>query len=491
MHRLVIFKNKYINLLSTVNNSNRVISIPDSPLFNNLADKRFEILSVNDLIPKTKFYEIDRSYQLRNIFVPILIFGLEYEYERLISLLTNIGLAQKFELKPGYFKYLVLSLDFMSDQDVNSYQKWEDPLIYISHKSSCVYCNVSRRVDAFILKKDYDDYIHKESDVEVTLRLMKESGIYEAQRSKYLNILSSISNSNNVIAVEDHALFSIQYFQQLPKRGFNILPITELIAAKNYSFLLNNILVPIVAFGLHDELGRVVTLLKEKGLAKKFELKPGFFKYLVKESDIASNRFADPISFFYRNRAVSFWFSEGTNVTMQIKDYDTYFLRRKNADNSLWGQQNYTCQYCGTIAEHIDHIIPLSKGGSCELDNLALSCQKCNLRKHDNTPAEAKLMIVRDFPEIDEKWTISSDKYFKPCPIISSKMVSVSSNVKKNCYEITLLDKVTGEIISKHFAESKSEALWKFIELYESINPNYTLDPYSRVNNARRRGSRV
>ena len=45
------------------------------------------------------------------------------------------------------------------------------------------------------------------------------------------------------------------------------------------------------------------------------------------------------------------------------------------------------CQMCGVGAEergvimHIDHIVPLAKGGKNELDNLQLLCGKCNLKK--------------------------------------------------------------------------------------------------------------
>lgn len=48
------------------------------------------------------------------------------------------------------------------------------------------------------------------------------------------------------------------------------------------------------------------------------------------------------------------------------------------------------CEYCrlpesgGTIAFHVDHIIPRKHGGSDDLDNLCLACYKCNAHKgHD------------------------------------------------------------------------------------------------------------
>ena len=47
---------------------------------------------------------------------------------------------------------------------------------------------------------------------------------------------------------------------------------------------------------------------------------------------------------------------------------------------------NYTCQYCGRTASdgvklHVDHIIPVSRGGKTEMDNLTVACEECNIGK--------------------------------------------------------------------------------------------------------------
>ncbi|WP_081161523.1 HNH endonuclease [Ensifer aridi] len=49
-----------------------------------------------------------------------------------------------------------------------------------------------------------------------------------------------------------------------------------------------------------------------------------------------------------------------------------------------------SCAYCGNIADpvHIDHIIPLSRGGTNHLSNLTVSCSSCNLEKAALTPDE-------------------------------------------------------------------------------------------------------
>jgi hypothetical protein len=47
------------------------------------------------------------------------------------------------------------------------------------------------------------------------------------------------------------------------------------------------------------------------------------------------------------------------------------------------------CAYCGDpIPTQVDHVIPLSRGGSDDRDNLAPACKTCNMEKLDFTPEE-------------------------------------------------------------------------------------------------------
>ena len=48
-----------------------------------------------------------------------------------------------------------------------------------------------------------------------------------------------------------------------------------------------------------------------------------------------------------------------------------------------------TCYMCGKVCArseiHLDHVIPLSKGGDHTLENIKVSCADCNLRKGNGT----------------------------------------------------------------------------------------------------------
>lgn len=43
--------------------------------------------------------------------------------------------------------------------------------------------------------------------------------------------------------------------------------------------------------------------------------------------------------------------------------------------------RNDPCSYCGAPSEHLDHIVPLSKGGDHDWTNLTAACASCNLSK--------------------------------------------------------------------------------------------------------------
>jgi 5-methylcytosine-specific restriction endonuclease McrA len=76
-----------------------------------------------------------------------------------------------------------------------------------------------------------------------------------------------------------------------------------------------------------------------------------------------------------------------------------YKARRRGADGTfsrqdvkyLFVAQRGRCAYCKAQlkkAYHIDHIVPLSKGGANFRRNIQLTCPPCNMRKHDKLPED-------------------------------------------------------------------------------------------------------
>lgn len=71
-------------------------------------------------------------------------------------------------------------------------------------------------------------------------------------------------------------------------------------------------------------------------------------------------------------------------------------LMTRSLREQIMKRDNYTCQLCGKympdeVGLHIDHIIPVSKGGKTVASNLQVLCSKCNgsksnkLRKNNNS----------------------------------------------------------------------------------------------------------
>ena len=74
-------------------------------------------------------------------------------------------------------------------------------------------------------------------------------------------------------------------------------------------------------------------------------------------------------------------------------------LLRPNRRNLLL-RDDHTCQYCGFVGAAaeltVDHIVPMSRGGSGDRwDNLVVACKRCNWRKANHRPAEVGMHLRR------------------------------------------------------------------------------------------------
>lgn len=77
---------------------------------------------------------------------------------------------------------------------------------------------------------------------------------------------------------------------------------------------------------------------------------------------------------------------------------------------ALLMRDDYTCQYCGTQPgkEHLtmDHVMPRSRGGKTDWENVATACAPCNRRKGNRTPEEAN-MKLRKHPTRPRFWSMA------------------------------------------------------------------------------------
>ncbi|HEY8339255.1 MAG TPA: HNH endonuclease [Egibacteraceae bacterium] len=82
---------------------------------------------------------------------------------------------------------------------------------------------------------------------------------------------------------------------------------------------------------------------------------------------------------------------------VRLRRYVKVPYRRRAAlsRRGVFLRDGHTCQYCGRAAENVDHVVPRSRGGAHEWENVVASCRRCNTRKRDQTPAEAHMTLRR------------------------------------------------------------------------------------------------
>ena len=60
---------------------------------------------------------------------------------------------------------------------------------------------------------------------------------------------------------------------------------------------------------------------------------------------------------------------------------------------AVFARDGWLCQYCGSSAENVDHVIPRSRGGPHAWENVVAACRRCNSKKENRLPTEAGLIL--------------------------------------------------------------------------------------------------
>lgn len=87
-------------------------------------------------------------------------------------------------------------------------------------------------------------------------------------------------------------------------------------------------------------------------------------------------------------------FNEYVRPTIiRLLKYIKHFMRGLRPNRSrIYKRDNHECVYCDSKKQlTLDHVLPKSRGGKNEWTNLVTSCFKCNLKKGNRTPEEAKM----------------------------------------------------------------------------------------------------
>ena len=83
-----------------------------------------------------------------------------------------------------------------------------------------------------------------------------------------------------------------------------------------------------------------------------------------------------------------------------VQAYDRVPLGRiRFSRHNIFLRDDNTCQYCGKELPrrhlNLDHVIPRSRGGKSNWENIVASCIKCNFKKGGRTPEEAGMRLRR------------------------------------------------------------------------------------------------
>jgi 5-methylcytosine-specific restriction endonuclease McrA len=72
------------------------------------------------------------------------------------------------------------------------------------------------------------------------------------------------------------------------------------------------------------------------------------------------------------------------------------FRRRVSVSRrAVMARDGGLCQYCGSRADSIDHVVPRSKGGMHTWENVVAACRPCNVRKRDRLLEETSMRLAR------------------------------------------------------------------------------------------------
>ena len=139
---------------------------------------------------------------------------------------------------------------------------------------------------------------------------------------------------------------------------------------------------------LFKELAEVITLDDGRYLSHDFDS--------WRAVSEARARFKDPDDDFIR----TIHFEIQVPRVIRLLTYDRLPRTRvKFNRRNIFARDGNRCQYCGrkfpTGELSLDHVMPRSRGGGTDWENIVCACVRCNVRKGGRTPAEAGMRLTK------------------------------------------------------------------------------------------------
>jgi 5-methylcytosine-specific restriction endonuclease McrA len=139
---------------------------------------------------------------------------------------------------------------------------------------------------------------------------------------------------------------------------------------------------------LFKELAEVVTLDDGRYLSHDFDS--------WRAVSEARARFKDPDDDFIR----TIHFEIQVPRVIRLLTYDRLPRTRvKFNRRNIFARDGNRCQYCGrrfpTGELSLDHVMPRSRGGGTDWENIVCACVRCNVRKGGRTPSEAGMRLTK------------------------------------------------------------------------------------------------
>ena len=146
-----------------------------------------------------------------------------------------------------------------------------------------------------------------------------------------------------------------------------------------------------------------------------------------------------PIKVISWQKAIVLWFQEKVDVlefqevevrspsrgfklpsVLRLKSYSKHLFNRQVKFNrqNIFVRDHFTCQYCAKkLSEKkltVDHVVPLSKGGTHEWSNVVAACGTCNNKKGNKSLEQANLKLKKkpDAPGwiVSTQWELNTNR---------------------------------------------------------------------------------